>query len=77
MKGATLALDFPNGGQPTAKLMNRLEQIVVEAEGRLYAAKDSFMTQGTFRRGYSEFDRFMTLRDPVFTSAFARRVGLA
>ncbi|MDA4630983.1 FAD-binding protein, partial [Escherichia coli] len=38
--GTTLALDFPNRGQLTLDLLSRLDDIVREAGGRLYPAKD-------------------------------------
>ncbi len=76
MPGATLALDFPNRGQPTLGLLSRLEAITVAAGGRLYPAKDGVMTAATFRQGYPEIDRFARSIDPRFASSFARRVDL-
>ena len=76
MPGLTLALDFPNRGQRTLDLLRRLEDIAVEAGGRLYPAKDAVMTAATFAAGYPAIDTFRTFMDPALTSAFARRVGL-
>jgi FAD/FMN-containing dehydrogenase len=74
--GATLALDFPNRGPGTGTLLRRLELIVVEAGGRVYAAKDGLTHAATFRAGYPGLVRFLPHIDPGFASGFARRVAL-
>ena len=76
MAGATLALDFPDRGEGTSRLLKRLERIAVEAGGRIYPAKDAVMSPDSFRRGYPAAERFRDAMDPAFSSAFARRVGL-
>lgn len=76
MPGLTLALDFPNRGQKTLDLLRRLEDIAMEAGGRLYPAKDAVMTAATFAAGYPAIETFRQFIDPALTSAFARRVGL-
>jgi len=50
-EGLTLALDFPNRGDATRQLLRRLEQVVIDASGRIYPAKDSLMSAAGFRRG--------------------------
>ena len=75
-QGATLALDFPNRGVSTRALLGRLEQVVVQAGGRLYPAKDALMQAATFHAGYPGLDRFVPHIDPGFASGFARRVAL-
>ncbi|QTL05354.1 FAD-binding oxidoreductase [Aquabacter sp. L1I39] len=77
MPGITLALDFPNAGADTVRLMTRLEAIAVAAGGRLYPAKDALMTAESFARGYPRLDRFRGHMDPALSSAFSRRVGLS
>ena len=74
MPGATLALDFPNGGRPTRALFERLDAIVNAAEGRLYAAKDARMSRDFFQRSYPRLSEFVPYIDPKFSSDFARRV---
>ncbi len=74
--GATLALDFANRGVRTRTLLAELEQMVVQAGGRLYPAKDGLMTAATFRLGYPDLAKFLPHIDPGFTSAFARRVAI-
>ena len=44
LEGTSLALDFPNKGEKTRDLLRRLEQIVIQYQGRIYPAKDSLMT---------------------------------
>ncbi|MEN6542645.1 FAD-binding oxidoreductase [Parvibaculum sp.] len=74
MPGTTLALDFPILGEATFKLLDRLDAIVVEAGGRIYAAKDARMAPETFARGYPDIETFRKFVDPRMSSSFARRV---
>jgi FAD/FMN-containing dehydrogenase len=76
MEGATLALDLPNRGASTERLLARLEAITLAAGGRLYPAKDMLMSAQAFRAGYPRFEEFRPLMDPRLSSGFARRVGL-
>ncbi|MBW1668563.1 MAG: FAD-binding oxidoreductase [Deltaproteobacteria bacterium] len=72
--GVTLALDFPNKGTHTYKLLERLDAIVYEAKGRLYPAKDSRMPKQLFELGYPRLKEFLKYRDPGISSGFSRRV---
>lgn len=72
--GVTLALDFPNRGAPTLRLFERLDAIVAEAGGRLYAAKDARMPRSLFEAGYPRLAEFMPYRDPGISSAMSRRL---
>lgn len=74
MAGTTLALDFPNRGEPTLKLFERLDAIVRTAGGRLYAAKDARMPGAMFRAAYPQWQAFQSFVDPKFSSGFWRRV---
>ncbi|RAI43024.1 FAD-binding oxidoreductase [Rhodoplanes roseus] len=74
MPGATLALDFPNKGESTRRLLATLSEIVLAAGGRLYPAKDAVMTPEMFRAGYPDWRRLEAWRDPAFGSDFWRRV---
>jgi L-gulonolactone oxidase len=73
-QGATLALDCPNRGETTLRLFSRLDAIVREAKGRLYAAKDGRIPKDMWAAGYPNLARFMTNVDPAFASDFWRRV---
>ena len=44
MNGVSLALDFPNRGVKTLKLLRALDDIAVAHGGRMYPAKDATMT---------------------------------
>lgn len=74
-KGVTLALDFPFRGGQTLRLLDELDDILIESGGALYPAKDARMSPQTFR---SSFPRWRDLRDyvdPAISSSFWRRVG--
>lgn len=73
-EGLTLALDFPNKGEKTHRLFDRLDAIVSKAGGRIYAAKDARMPRALFERGYPQKDEFLTYRDPGISSDFAERI---
>ena len=66
MAGTTLALDFPNLGDRTMRLFERLNAIVLAAGGRIYPAKDACMTREMFERGYPRLAEFSWFRDPAF-----------
>jgi FAD/FMN-containing dehydrogenase len=72
--GITLALDFPNRGTRTFDLLDRLDEVVREAGGRLYPAKDARMRGADFRAAYPQWSSLEALRDPRFDSSFWRRV---
>jgi FAD/FMN-containing dehydrogenase len=74
LPGTTLALDFPNRGEETLRLFERLDAIVLEAHGRVYPAKDACMTRQLFERGYPRLDEFLRFRDPLISSAMSRRL---
>jgi FAD/FMN-containing dehydrogenase len=72
--GVTLALDFPNKGASTLKLLTRLDSIVQEAKGRLYMAKDARMSKALFDAGYPRLNEFLRYRDPGIRSALSQRL---
>lgn len=74
MEGATFALDLPNRGEPTRALLARMADIVLEAGGRLYPAKDATMTPEQFRAGFPAWGDIEARRDPGVHSDFWRRV---
>lgn len=73
--GATLALDFPNRGRETLRLLSRLDAIVCEARGALYPAKDGRMSTELFRRSFPRWREFLAYKDPAMNSDFWRRVA--
>ncbi|EXB47888.1 FAD-binding oxidoreductase [Acinetobacter sp. 1000160] len=72
--GVTLALDFPNRGEKTLKLLNELDHIVAQAQGRLYLAKDARMPRSLFEAGYPQLNEFLKYRDPGISSEMSRRL---
>ncbi|MBT8515412.1 FAD-binding oxidoreductase [Polynucleobacter paneuropaeus] len=72
--GVTLALDFPNHGERTLKLFERLDSIVKEAKGRIYPAKDARMPKELFEAGYPKLQEFQQYRDPKISSSLSRRL---
>ena len=74
MPGLTLALDFPNRGERTLRLFERLDAMVAQAGGRLYAAKDARMPRALFEQGYPGLGEFLAYRDAGISSAMSRRL---
>ena len=72
--GVTLALDFPNRGEPTYRLFATLEELAREHGGALYPAKDARMAPETFAASFPRRERFARCLDPAFSSSFWRRV---
>lgn len=72
--GVTLALDFPNRQHDTARLFERLDEIVLAAGGALYPAKDARMPARMFEAGYPRLTEFLPFRDPGITSSMSRRL---
>jgi len=79
-EGYTFAIDFPIR-RNTVALTRRLDAMVLEAGGRIYLGKDSFVEAATFRAMYPRLDEWLAIKakyDPqhVFVSDLGRRVGL-
>ena len=72
--GTTLALDFPNQGERTLRLLDGLDDIVAEAGGAVYPAKDARMAGRRFRHYFPAWEAFSHFIDPRFSSSFWRRV---
>lgn len=80
IEGYTLALDFRF--TPTIlKLLDRLDQLVLEYGGRIYLTKDARMSEQTFKSGYPLWEEFERVRKKYhaigkFSSLQSRRIGL-
>ena len=73
--GVCLALDFANRGNITEKLIQELDELVIEAGGSVYPAKDSRMSSRAFQSYFPNHNEFKTYIDPKFSSDFWRRVN--
>jgi decaprenylphospho-beta-D-ribofuranose 2-oxidase len=82
IEGWTLALDFPARTAGLDGLLRRLDELVVEAGGRVYLAKDSRAGAEMVAAMYPRLGELRDLRkriDPagLLSSDLARRIGLA
>ena len=80
IEGYSLALDFKIE-KGLFELLNRLDQIVLKYQGRIYLAKDVRVSKETFEQGYPNIGKFRALRrkykmDQTFNSLQSRRVGI-
>lgn len=73
--GATLAVDFPNRGERTLRLLDSLDEVTRAAGGAVYPAKDARMSAADFQRAYPRAREFSRHIDPAFSSSFWRRVS--
>jgi FAD/FMN-containing dehydrogenase len=73
--GVTLALDFPHRGARTLSLLEELDDLVAEAGGAVYPAKDARMTAERFQQFFPDWERLREYVDPAFSSNLWRRVG--
>ena len=78
--GFTLALDFPNK-QGVKPLLKEFEEIVLEAGGRIYLAKDALLSAENFEKMYphkAEFLKILESIDPhhFMNSVAAKRLGI-
>ncbi len=80
MQGWTLALDLP-AHPALGGLLRELDEVVSDRGGRVYLAKDSRLSPGTFARMYPRLDDFrgvlaMVNPDRVFCSDLSRRLQI-
>lgn len=80
-KGVTLTVDF--GIKPEVfQLLDRLDEMVAEMNGRLYLAKDARMKPEMFAKGYPNLGRFKKLLQDIdpegkFRSLQSDRLGIS
>lgn len=73
--GVTIALDFPNKCAATWTLFDRLDELVMAADGAVYPAKDARLSSSAFKAYYPQWNEFAAFVDPKFSSSFWRRVN--
>ena len=81
MAGWTLALDLPVGSQTLPSLLDELDRIIVEANGRVYLAKDSRLRPEYVPLMYPRLNEFLRVKSRVdprtqLKSDLARRLRL-
>ncbi|MEM9513487.1 MAG: FAD-binding oxidoreductase [Actinomycetota bacterium] len=79
--GWTLTLDVPAGASGLADLLRTLDDVVLDAGGRHYLAKDAHATPAMVRAGYPRLAEWQAARravdpDGYWISDQARRLGL-
>jgi decaprenylphospho-beta-D-ribofuranose 2-oxidase len=79
--GWTLAVDIPVGNPELPRLLDRLDDEVLEAGGRVYLAKDARTRPEHLAVMYPRLPEFREVRakldpDRTITSDLARRLGL-
>lgn len=80
IEGYTLALDFKVSAN-VLKLLDKLDQLVLKYQGRLYLAKDARMSEATFKEAYPQWSQFVEVRAKYqalgkFASLQSKRLGL-
>lgn len=78
-EGFTLALDIPIRNDSLFPLLDKLDQIIIENQGRVYLAKDARMSASTFKHMYPRLEEWMKVKqkvDPLgkATSDLAKRL---
>ncbi len=74
LPGATLALDFPNNGNKTFRLLDRLDAVTRVVGGRVNPSKDARMSAQDFQTGFPAWSGMEAFLDPGISSDFWRRV---
>ena len=80
-RGWTLTVDIPARVEGLPRLLAQLDEMVLQAGGRHYLAKDAHMTPESFARGYPRLDEWKAVKNRVdpkgmWTSDLARRLDL-
>lgn len=81
LSGITLALDIPISSKLLFNSLDILDEIVIQAGGRIYLAKDARLKPKIFREMYKRYPEWLTVKqywDPKnrFSSSLSRRLKL-
>lgn len=79
-RGYTLAIDFPVTSD-LAAFTKKLDEVVLQAGGRIYLGKDAMLDKITFQKMYPQYKDWLSIKaryDPtnVFSSDLSKRLGL-
>lgn len=82
LNGFTLAVDIPISNEKLFTCLNKLDEMVIDAGGRVYLAKDARLTPEAFRAMYPRFPEWLAVKqqwDPQnrFSSNLARRLNIS
>ncbi len=72
--GITMAIDFRMEGKKTLQILDGIDEIIREAGGAIYPAKDARMSADNFKAFYPQWREFEKYIDPKFSSDFWKRV---
>jgi FAD/FMN-containing dehydrogenase len=76
IEGLTLTLDFPHLGARTDALLDQLDRLTIEAQGRVNPYKDAHMSAATFNASFPDRAAFQRMMVAGARSQFSQRVGL-
>ena len=74
-KGVTMSLDFFRIDAELLGLLDRMDEIIFNAGGKLYPAKDFRMDSRYFDSNFPRYQDFVPFIDPMFSSSYWRRVN--
>ena len=74
--GFTLTLDFANSGERTLRMLDALDDIVLDAGGALNPYKDQRMSPAMFDASFPHWRELEAIRDPALMSDFWRRTAM-
>ena len=80
LEGYSLALDFKIE-KGLFELLDKLDEIVLKHNGRIYLSKDVRVSKEVFEKGYPQINKFREIRkkyklNEVFSSLQSKRVGI-
>lgn len=81
MAGYTLALDLTLGNPNLFKLLDDLDDLVIQSGGRIYLAKDARLSPKAFRAMYPRYEEWLAVRnrldpDHCINSSLAKRLDI-